>query len=83
MQVLTMQRGRYGNLTATAMKRSQFISPGLLRQQQVRRTYPNISSATAIQNNLNEDANISQTSARKTTNFINHSQVREGKVCYC
>ena len=36
LQVLTMQWGRYGNLTAAALKRSQFISPGLLRQQQVR-----------------------------------------------
>ena len=62
-----MQRGRYGNLTAAALKRSQFISPGLLHQQQVRRTYPNISSDTTIHNSLNEDTNNVHTSVRKTT----------------
>jgi hypothetical protein len=32
-------QGRYGNVTASAQ--SSFISPGLLRQQHARKSYPN------------------------------------------
>ena len=39
----------------------------LLRQQQVRQTYPNINSDITIHNSLNEDNNNVHTSVRKTT----------------
>ena len=74
-----MQRGRYGNLTAAALAKSQYISPGLLRQQHAKRTYPNISSGAPIHNSSNVGTNGAHNSIKKATSFKNHFQVPEGK----
>ena len=74
-----MQRGRYGNLTAAALAKSQYISPGLLRQQHAKRTYPNISSGAPIHNSSNVGTNGAHTSIKKATSFKNHFHVPEGK----
>jgi hypothetical protein len=57
VQVLTMQHGRYANLTPAALARSQYISSGLLRQQTARRVYANTSSGTPIHNIVDEETN--------------------------
>jgi len=64
-------QGRYGNVTASAQ--SSFISPGLLRQQHARRSYPNPSTDILINNE-----NIAKKPARRyysqhnTTTTINN-----------
>jgi hypothetical protein len=74
-----MQRGRYGNLTPAALARSQYISPGLLRQQTARRVYAHTSSGTAIHNSTDEETNSAATSIKKATTFSNCFQVPKGK----